>query len=69
MTWKGLKVVLFKHKMYKGYYPTKTYTVIEETEGEVLIKRGFRKKWVFKWNKDLRSMVDTPRIGYCKLIK
>jgi len=65
--WKNKKVVWFKWKEFQGFIPHETYTVIEETKEECLIKAGWFKKWTFKYSDDV-NLSAAQQCGYCKLI-
>lgn len=66
--WKNKKVLYFHWKEFYGFIPKFTMTVIEETDTECLIKKGFKKYWTFKFNDNINKNV-AQECGYCKLLK
>lgn len=65
--WKNKKVVWFRYELYKGFVPTSTAIVLEETDKECLIKIGWGKKWTLKYMDGIDRGV-AEECGYCKLI-
>lgn len=67
-TWKGKRVLVFKHKEFYGFLPDTQGIVTSETDLECLVRINiFRKVWVFKYDEDMFKP-PAAKAGYAKII-